>query len=107
MRYVAPVAMMTRRGVLGRPRRGRSEDGGHRDHQTNIAPHKALLRPRHKIQSADRSCRSKVQDLQPKGLRVEYLGRTVPRLLSFHDCGHGSVDLEIWKFLTFESRCVD
>src|SRR5215469_5908490 len=40
MRYVAPVAMMTRRGVLGRPRRGLSEDGGHRDHQTNIAPHK-------------------------------------------------------------------
>src|SRR5215469_12277954 len=54
MRHVAPVvAMMPRRGVLGRPGRGRGEDGAHRDHQTSIAPHKALLWPRHKIRSAD------------------------------------------------------
>jgi len=66
MRYVAPVAMMTGRGALGCPGRGRGEEGARRDQQTSNAPHKALLRPRHKIQSADRSCRSKVQDLQPK-----------------------------------------
>src|SRR6516165_9213203 len=38
MRHVAPVTMMTRRVVLGRPGRGSGEDGAHRDHQTSNAP---------------------------------------------------------------------
>jgi hypothetical protein len=49
MRLVAAVAMMTQRGALGRPGRGHGKDGAHRHHQTSIAPHKALLSPRHKI----------------------------------------------------------
>jgi hypothetical protein len=104
MHHVAPVAMMTGRGALGRPSRGHGEDGIHRDHQTSIAPHKALLRP-HKIRSADcHMSKRKYRTGSRKICALRIPAETMPRLLSFFDCGHGSVDLEIWKFLTFESR---
>ena len=39
MRHVGSVTVMTRRGVLGRPGRGRGKDRAHHDHQTSIAAH--------------------------------------------------------------------